>query len=63
MTTKKPQLEKLQDSADPKKARTKAATLANMRRREERAAALLIERGWTVVSPYEKSGSPAPEQG
>lgn len=40
------------NTEDPKKARTKAATLANMRRREERYAALLIERGWKVTSPY-----------
>lgn len=40
---------------DPKKTRTRAATLANMRSREEKYAALLVERGWTVISPYDGS--------
>lgn len=46
-----------QDSPDPKKARTKAATVANMRRREERAADLLFSRGWGLISPYPESSA------
>lgn len=40
------------EPVDPKKARTRGAILSNMRRREEKAAELLIERGWAVLSPY-----------
>lgn len=38
--------------------RTRGAILANMRRREQNAADLLVERGWTVVSPYDGSVRP-----
>lgn len=57
-THKPPRLEKpeksdkAQLSDDPKKTRTRAAIDANMRRREEKAADLLFERGWGIVSPY-----------
>lgn len=54
MATDKPTL-KGYDSDDPKKARIKKAIMTRMRNKEETLAAELLERGWTVISPYDGS--------
>lgn len=51
------------DSDDPKKTRMNNAILKNMRRRENKDADALRDRGWAVLSPHWEPGDdgrPAP---
>ena len=54
MTADKPN-PKGYESDDPKKARIKKAILTRMRNKEETMASELVDRGWTVISPYDHS--------
>lgn len=61
MPSKKPH-EENPPRPDINKERTRKATITNIRRGEERAADMLADRGWTVISPYDGSRrGPSPQ--